>query len=302
MGVHHFPQSSPGGSAPHPVIIPSMDSVPLPPRPSPPSGTMPSVPSSPSVPIPSTPIDDSPIFDDGLVHLDGVPSVPPAGDDGESFQRMPSGLSGVRGTDMDDDFERRARHGKPRLRFTATHALAAILVMTFVTCVSLTLLIRQSMNYAALERSGDTPAVVEPKTTGGDDDASRRSGQSSRADQGKQAEQSNQSERSDQSDQSAQSQSERSPQSEQVQTGQPQTGQSQPDTGEPALSTDTRVDLNSATADQLDSLPGVGPVTAQRILDHRAKIGRFTSVDQLLDVPGIGERTLEKIRPGVTVR
>jgi len=45
----------------------------------------------------------------------------------------------------------------------------------------------------------------------------------------------------------------------------------------------------------------VGPVTAQRILDHRRSIGRFTSVDQLLDVSGIGAKTLTKIRPWVRV-
>lgn len=64
---------------------------------------------------------------------------------------------------------------------------------------------------------------------------------------------------------------------------------------------DTRIDLNTATAEQLDSIPGVGPVTAQRILDHRRSIGRFTSVDQLLDVSGIGAKTLTKIRPWVRV-
>ena len=64
---------------------------------------------------------------------------------------------------------------------------------------------------------------------------------------------------------------------------------------------DTRIDLNTATAEQLDSIPGVGPVTAQRILDHRRSIGRFTSVDQLLDVSGIGAKTLAKTRPWVRV-
>lgn len=48
-----------------------------------------------------------------------------------------------------------------------------------------------------------------------------------------------------------------------------------------------KLDLNTATAAELDALPGVGPVLAQRIVDRRAQ-GRFTSVDQLDDVPGIG--------------
>ena len=51
---------------------------------------------------------------------------------------------------------------------------------------------------------------------------------------------------------------------------------------------DELVDLNAATAADLDALPGIGPVLAQRIVDHRAEHGPFTSVDQLDDVSGIG--------------
>jgi competence protein ComEA len=57
------------------------------------------------------------------------------------------------------------------------------------------------------------------------------------------------------------------------------------------------VHLNSATLEQLDSLPGVGPVTAQKILDYRAKHGGFGSVDELDAVPGIGPSRLADLRP-----
>jgi competence protein ComEA len=63
----------------------------------------------------------------------------------------------------------------------------------------------------------------------------------------------------------------------------------------------TPVDLNTATLAALDTLPGVGPVLAQRILDWRAQHGRFTSVDELGEVSGIGDKLLEQIRPKVTV-
>jgi competence protein ComEA len=61
------------------------------------------------------------------------------------------------------------------------------------------------------------------------------------------------------------------------------------------------VDLNEADEAALDALPGIGPATAAAIVQHRQQIGRFTSVDQLLDVRGIGEAKLEQLRPLVTV-
>lgn len=60
-----------------------------------------------------------------------------------------------------------------------------------------------------------------------------------------------------------------------------------------------QIDLNRATEAELDRLPGVGPVTAARIVARRTEIGGFRSVDQLLEVPGIGPKTLQNIRPYV---
>jgi len=57
-----------------------------------------------------------------------------------------------------------------------------------------------------------------------------------------------------------------------------------------------RVHLNSATIEQLDALPGVGPVTAQNILDYRAENGAFGSVEELDAVPGIGPARLEQLK------
>jgi competence protein ComEA len=56
------------------------------------------------------------------------------------------------------------------------------------------------------------------------------------------------------------------------------------------------VHLNSATLEQLDSLPGVGPVTAQKILDYRQQHGAFGSVDELDAIVGIGPARLEQLR------
>jgi competence protein ComEA len=95
--------------------------------------------------------------------------------------------------------------------------------------------------------------------------------------------------------------------------GEPVTGEaSLPGLGVPAPPSGTRpgggsataggttaqaVDVNTATLAELDTLPGVGPVLAQRILDWRAQNGRFTAVDELGEVSGIGDAVLARIRP-----
>jgi competence protein ComEA len=68
----------------------------------------------------------------------------------------------------------------------------------------------------------------------------------------------------------------------------------------PSSSPSGPVSLSSATAEELDALPGVGPITAQKILDYRAEHGPFASVEELDAVPGIGPTRIEQLRPLVT--
>jgi competence protein ComEA len=64
---------------------------------------------------------------------------------------------------------------------------------------------------------------------------------------------------------------------------------------------DGKLDLNQATIQDLDALPGIGPVLAQRILGYREEHGPFRTVGKLRDVPGIGERTFQQLAPLVAV-
>jgi competence protein ComEA len=66
------------------------------------------------------------------------------------------------------------------------------------------------------------------------------------------------------------------------------------------VSTNYRIDINTADAPALALLPGVGPQIAQRIIDHRQRRGGFTKVEDLNDVPGIGDKTLERMSPYIT--
>ena len=62
-----------------------------------------------------------------------------------------------------------------------------------------------------------------------------------------------------------------------------------------------KVNINSASADQLTGLPGIGPSYAQRIVEYREKNGPFKRVEDILNVRGIGEKTFERIRDRITI-
>ena len=76
-------------------------------------------------------------------------------------------------------------------------------------------------------------------------------------------------------------------------------GSAKPSSGKTSvkkITTDNPLDINRATMAQLDTLPGIGPVTAQRIIDYRTKVGRINAVDELKKISGLGGAKFEEIK------
>ena len=69
----------------------------------------------------------------------------------------------------------------------------------------------------------------------------------------------------------------------------------------PAATTAAPVNLNTATAEQLATIPGVGPKMAERIIDYRQKNGGFKKIEDLMNVSGVGEKSFLKMKPLITV-
>jgi competence protein ComEA len=63
----------------------------------------------------------------------------------------------------------------------------------------------------------------------------------------------------------------------------------------------TTLNLNTATIEQLTRLPGIGPRTAERIIEYRTKVGAFKKIEELMNVKGIGEKSFLKLKPLVSV-
>ncbi|WP_241520192.1 ComEA family DNA-binding protein [Bifidobacterium catulorum] len=207
--------------------------------------------------------------------------LPSSGDSSPKPSLMLSMLSGVSPDDhgAEELLDRHTSRNAARLTLDGRRAAVIILVLAFVLSVSLTMLAQQTRHVDIMAVDGTGAASTESSVSPADPSgsASPRSPASSAASQSA-------------ASQSASSSPAASP-----------SPSSDPSASATVGGTSAAIDLNTATAEQLETINGIGPVTARKILDHRTRNGRFSNVDELLDVPGIGAKTLEKIRPHVTV-
>lgn len=205
-------------------------------------------------------------------------------------------LVGVRPQDAEGRYDK-PRH-RVRLVVKPIHALVVMLVLTVLLCASLTMLVQQAMNFSVMEGQ---PIAARKDSTGGGGKADKRLDGSS---QGNGNRRDTHTDDATDAMRDGQSHGQTAPSLVPSDSG-TQPGPSSADVPSvpeaSAPSSQPGLDLNTASESELQTLRGVGPVTARAIVMYRNTIGRFTSVDQLLQVDGIGPKTLEKLRSQVHV-
>ena len=188
---------------------------------------------------------------------------------------------------------------------TPAQAVCIILILVTGLCASLTLLIIQSSSIRSLQQAVGIAASGRSRGTGRHQDHQEKDGdvaQHGTGDSGNTGSAAGQAEESEQS-RTLQQEAERKGGAAGM-SGQPSQGARLPGNGgNPGSSgkQDMRININSASEEQLETVKGIGPSTAKKIIAYRTSHGRFTSVDELLNVAGIGAKTLAKIRGSISV-
>lgn len=224
--------------------------------------------------------------DDGLLKLVSVPAM---NIEQQAEQSQPMNFG-------EDTPTMHATRNRPRMLFTQAQSILVMLILVSALAASLTLLVKQRLNYA---HDQDTLALIDQMNGSADADSPSGAQQQSTNPDSHNSEPMNTEMNTeidtDQSgDESKDAETNEAPDEEN-----PVEEESASADGERA---DGRVNINTATAVELMTLDGVGPVTAEKILQYRASNGQFRSVDELLEVKGIGAKTLEKLRPQVRVQ
>ncbi|WP_018143503.1 ComEA family DNA-binding protein [Alloscardovia criceti] len=187
----------------------------------------------------------------------------------------------ARETVVDKRERRTAESILPRMLGSPAHSALVILVLVLALSTSLTLLVIQSTELASLASAQSENASTQPVESSLSGVTSSAQGTQSQAPTEMQTHTDPSTEPAPTLEQSTQStQNTQDIPSEQSQQAQ-------------------GININTATAEELQNIPGVGPVMAQKILDYRSTHGPFHSVDDLMEVSGIGAKTLEKMRAHV---
>lgn len=189
----------------------------------------------------------------------------------------------------------------PRFHMKPVHTLAIMFVLVVALCASLTMLISQSLTYQrvqnskseSLQKIEDNADYSKRSFDDLEDSNSKKNNKNGESDYGIESSESDESSESGESSESSEN------------GRNSQSGKSRKSRKSKSASnkSDTfRININTATVDQLQSLKGIGPKTAARIIAHRKRVGGFNSLEDLLQIKGIGPKTLNKFRGNVEVK
>lgn len=204
---------------------------------------------------------------------------------------------------FDEEIISRKTH--PRFHMKPVHTLALMLILVAALCASLTMLISQSLTYQRVQNekagafaienddtSREKPSFSDLKGNNKNDDEEKSVSNESDENSGGDGSKGNRGSKGDSNDKS--NVSNKSDRSNKSDKSDENTASNQSNTG--------RININTATLDQLETLKGIGPKTAARIIAQRKKVGYFRSLEDLMQIKGIGPKTLNKFRGNVDVK
>ncbi len=211
-----------------------------------------------------------------------------------------------------NSFNSALKSNKSSVRFhmKPVHTLAIMFVLVVALCASLTMLISQSLTYQrvqnskseSLQKIEDNADYSKRSFDDLEDSNSKKNNKNGESDYGIESSESSESIESSESGESGES-SERSENGRNSQSGKSRKSRKSRKSKSASNKSDTfRININTATVDQLQSLKGIGPKTAARIIAHRKRVGGFNSLEDLLQIKGIGPKTLNKFRGNVEVK
>ena len=191
----------------------------------------------------------------------------------------------------------------PRFHMKPVHTLAIMFVLVVALCASLTMLISQSLTYQrvqnsqseSLQKIEDNADYSKRSFDDLEDSNSKKNNENSESDYGNENSDNSESNESSEINESSKS-------NESSEINESSKSNESSEVSESNKSGTLRININTATVDQLQSLKGIGPKTAARIIAHRKRVGGFNSLEDLLQIKGIGPKTLNKFRGNVEVK
>lgn len=195
----------------------------------------------------------------------------------------------------------------PRLHMKPVHTLAVLLLLVVALCASLTMLISQSLTYQrvqseqsnSLQKITDNTNYSKHSFENSEDNNTNKSSERNKSNRNSETNKSNKSSKSSENNKSNKNNksNERSESGEGIEVSDVSEGESSSEnSGENSKNNTSRINLNTATLTQLQTLKGVGPKTAERIIAQRKRVGGFRRLEDLLQIKGIGPKTLNKFR------